>query len=88
MKLASKSTWWRPIAIVLVIFAWLAISGVGGQTFGKLSSVQENDAAAFLPAGAQSTEAAALHEQFVPMDTVPGLFAVDGGVERAGRFGR
>jgi len=77
-KPASKNTWWRPIAIVLVIFAWLAISGVGGQTFGKLSSVQENDAAAFLPASAESTEAAALHEQFVPMDTVPGLFVVGG----------
>lgn len=73
-----KNTWWRPVAIVLVIVAWIAISGVGGQTFGKLSSVQENDAAAFLPANAESTEAAALHEQFVPSDTIPGLFVVDG----------
>lgn len=75
---STKKTWWRPVAIVLMIVAWLAISSVGGQTFGKLSSVQENDAAAFLPANAESTEAAALHEQFVPSDTIPGLFVVDG----------
>ncbi|WP_430869029.1 MMPL family transporter [Demequina aurantiaca] len=78
MKTSKQKTWWRPVAIVLVIFGWLAISGVGGSTFGQLSSVQENDSAAFLPASAESTEAAALHEQFVPSDTIPGLFVVDG----------
>ncbi|WP_061965470.1 MMPL family transporter [Demequina aurantiaca] len=75
---STKKTWWRPVAIVVMIMAWLAISGVGGSTFGKLGSVQENDAAAFLPASAESTEAAALHQEFVPSDTIPGLFVVDG----------
>lgn len=74
----KQLTWWRPLAIVLVIAAWLAIGGVGGSTFGKLSSVQENDQAAFLPAGAESTEAAARHADFVRTDTVPGLFVVEG----------
>jgi len=74
----KTTTWWRPLAIVLMIFAWLAMSGAGGSTFGKLSSVQENDAGAFLPASAESTEAAAAHAEFVPNDTVPGLFVVDG----------
>lgn len=74
----KAKTWWRPLAIVLMIFVWLAISGVGGSTFGKLSSVQENDAGAFLPASAESTEAAAAHAEFVRNDTVPGLFVVDG----------
>ena len=68
----------RPVLLVAVIIVWLAIASVGGSTFGKLSSVQENDAGAFLPAGAESTQAAEWHAKFVPVDTVPGLFVVDG----------
>ncbi|MGC4174854.1 MMPL family transporter [Demequina sp.] len=70
--------WLRPVLIVLAIFGWLAISSVGGQTFGKLSSVQENDAAAFLPESAESTQAAEWHAKFVPVESIPGLFVVDG----------
>jgi len=68
----------RPIVLALVILGWLGISSVGGQTFGKLSSVQENDAAAFLPANAESTLAAQWHAQFIPHQPVPGVFVVDG----------
>jgi RND superfamily putative drug exporter len=64
--------------VVVVILGWLAIAGVGGQTFGKLSSVQENDAAAFLPESAESTKAAESHARFAPVTSVPGLFVVDG----------
>jgi RND superfamily putative drug exporter len=53
---------------------------VGGSTFGKLSSVQENDAAVFLPESAESTRAAEYHRQFIPDPAVPGLFVV-GGIE-------
>lgn len=69
--------WLRPVLVVAVILVWLAISGAGGQTFGKLSSVQENENSAFLPSSAESTKAAAEHEKFVPSDAVPGLFVVD-----------
>ncbi len=62
------------------IVAWLAISGVGGSTFGKLSTVQENDAAVFLPGSAESTRADQYHRQFIPNPSVPGLFVV-GGIE-------
>jgi RND superfamily putative drug exporter len=68
----------RPVLIALSIVVWLGISSVGGQTFGKLSSVQENDAAAFLPENAESTQAAEWHARFVPVTSVPGLFVVDG----------
>ncbi|WP_228375075.1 MMPL family transporter [Demequina iriomotensis] len=72
-------SWARPLLIVLCIVAWLAIGGAGGQTFGKLSEVQENDSAAFLPSSAESTEAAAAHADFAPTDSVPTLLAVEGG---------
>lgn len=38
----------KPLWIAIVaIIAWLGISSVAGPTFGKLSTVQENDNAAF-----------------------------------------
>ncbi|WP_062136880.1 MMPL family transporter [Demequina aestuarii] len=74
----SSRAWIRPLVIVLVIAGWLAVGGVGGQTFGKLSEVQENDSAAFLPSSAESTRAAELQAEFSPADAVPGIFVVDG----------
>ncbi|MDN4489527.1 MMPL family transporter [Demequina sp. SYSU T00068] len=76
-----KRPWLRPIAVVLTIVAWLAIGGAGGQTFGVLSEVQENDSAAFLPSSAESTEAAAAHAEFAPTESVPALLVVEGGPE-------
>ncbi|NYI41186.1 MMPL family transporter [Demequina lutea] len=72
----NKRPWLRPVFVVVMIVGWLAVGGVGGQTFGVLSSVQKNENSAFLPASAQSTEAAAIHAKFVPSDSVPGLFVI------------
>ncbi len=70
--------------MIATIAVWLGIGGVGGQTFGVLSSVQENDNSVFLPSSAESTKAAAAHAEFVPSDAVPGLFVIDGvGAEQA-----
>lgn len=66
----------RPLLVVAAIAVWLWIASVGGMTFGKLSSVQENDAAVFLPESSESTAAAAYHAQFVQNPSVPGLFVV------------
>ncbi|MCR6713205.1 MAG: MMPL family transporter [Demequina sp.] len=71
-------TWLRPVLIAVAVLAWLGVASAGGQTFGKLSSVQENDAAVFLPESAESTQAAQWHAKFVPVQSVPGLFVVDG----------
>ncbi len=61
-----------------MIVVWMGIGGAGGQTFGVLSSVQENENSAFLPSSAESTKAANAHADFVPSDAVPGLFVIDG----------
>jgi putative drug exporter of the RND superfamily len=50
--------------VLLVVVAWLAIGGIGGPLFGQLSSVQENDNSAFLPASAESTRALELQQKF------------------------
>ena len=58
--MGRKPLW---IAIVTII-AWLGISSVAGPTFGKLSTVQENDNAAFLPDSAESTLASKVTVKF------------------------
>lgn len=72
-----RRPWVRPLLVVLVIAGWLAVGSAGGQTFGKLSEVQENDSGAFLPASAESTKAARFHEQFAPTDSIPALLVID-----------
>ncbi len=72
----------RGVLILAVVGIWLAIGAIGGQAQGKLSSVQENDAAAFLPANAESTRAANLARDFVDSESLPALVTVtaaDGG---------
>ena len=63
--LKSKNLLRRPFVIaLLVIFAWFGIGGGLGPLFGKLSTVQENDNANFLPSNAEATMAAKDIEKF------------------------
>jgi RND superfamily putative drug exporter len=48
----------RAVGVLAVIFAWLAIAGVGGPAVGSLSTVQSNDQESFLPDGVESVRAA------------------------------
>nr|WP_318244145.1 MMPL family transporter [Oerskovia rustica] len=61
---------------------WLAIGAIGGQAQGKLSTVQTNDSAAFLPSSAESTRAAEKAQAFVSDESLPALVVAvptDGG---------
>ena len=72
----------RAILVALALLAWLAVGGFGGIAQGKLSQVQENDQAAFLPSSAESTQASQVIEQFSVDDALPALLVVtadDGG---------
>ncbi|MBC6460583.1 MMPL family transporter [Actinomadura sp. HBU206391] len=55
---AGRRTKW----VVLVL--WVVIFGALGPLAGKLGDVEENDAAAWLPSGAESTQVIKLQEQF------------------------
>lgn len=63
----------RGLIIVAVIGVWMAIGALGGQAQGRLSSVQSNDPAAFLPASAESTRAADFAREFTDSETLPAL---------------
>lgn len=65
-------------AVVLgLLVVWLALAGLGGQSIGRLSEVQENDVASFLPTGAESTRAAELQRSFVDTTTLPAIVVVE-----------
>jgi len=74
---------WGAIAVII---AWFAISGVAGPLFGKLSSVQQNDNAGFLPSSAESTKASELATKFTSQDTsiLPALVIFTGPADQAG----
>ena len=74
----------KPLWIaIIVIIAWLGITSVAGPTFGKLSTVQENDNSAFLPDDAESTLASKITIKFSDSsnDQIPTLLVFLGDVD-------
>ncbi|AEG44602.1 RND superfamily putative drug exporter [Isoptericola variabilis J7] len=84
----------RGLLVLAAVGGWLAVGAVGGPAQGSLSSVQTNDAAAFLPASAESTRAAGLARGFVDTETLPAVLVAtsdDGGAlspDQLGALGR
>ncbi|MCU1432842.1 MAG: hypothetical protein JWP95_1947 [Actinotalea sp.] len=68
----------RGLGVLAVLLVWLVLAGLGGQSIGALSDVQQNDAASFLPDGAESTEAAAAARGFRDDSVLPALVVVEG----------
>jgi RND superfamily putative drug exporter len=65
----NRWTWRASIAAVLI--AWLVLGAVGGPAVGKLSEVQQNDNANFLPKQAESTLVANESAKFVDSKALP-----------------
>ena len=55
----------------VIIVVWLALSGVGGPYFGKISDVSSTDLATFLPESAESTKVNNALEKFRDEKTIP-----------------
>ncbi|WP_158862594.1 MMPL family transporter [Leifsonia sp. AG29] len=68
--------WLRIVVPSVLILVWLALGGLGGPTFGKLSGVSSNDQAAFLPASAESTEVQAWQKRFTASNAIPAIVVV------------
>jgi RND superfamily putative drug exporter len=73
--------WLRILLPTVLVIVWLALAGLGGPTFGKISEVSTNDQAGFLPASAQSTEVNSLAEKFRDSKYIPAIVVIvaDGG---------
>ncbi|GAB3584905.1 MMPL family transporter [Leifsonia lichenia] len=72
----TPARWLRIVLPAVVIVIWLIAAGVGGPTFGKLSSVSENGQAAFLPASAESTEVQDWQKTFTDSNAIPAIVVV------------
>ena len=72
----------RKVSAWVVLGLWLVAAAVSTGPAGKLTSAQENDNAAWLPEGAESTEVLERMAAFQSPDEIPALvvFERDGGV--------
>jgi RND superfamily putative drug exporter len=66
----SRLRWLLPLLILLI---WLGGAAPLSALGGKLSGLQENDIAAFLPDSAESTRVQELQAQFQPTESIPAL---------------
>lgn len=74
---------WVWLLMFALIAGWLALSGLGGPYFGKISEVATNDQSTFLPASAESTEVTDRLGEFRTGEGVPAIIIAtrDGGLE-------
>src|SRR6478736_3361552 len=69
--------WLRWLVPTALVVAWLAIAGIGGPTFGRLSEVSSNDQASFLPAGAEATAAQEWQAKFRDSKEIPAVIVIE-----------
>jgi RND superfamily putative drug exporter len=80
----SAPGWLRRLRWVLpavLLLGWLTIGGISGPYNGKLSEVQRNDSASFLPDSAESRRAAELSRAFDTDQAFPGFLLVESDTE-------
>ena len=75
-KDAKPRTWLRVLLASTLIVVWVVVAAIGGPTFGKLSDVQTNDQASFLPASAEATRALEWQDKFRDSDALPAVVLV------------
>jgi RND superfamily putative drug exporter len=63
--------------IAALAVLWFLIGASGGSYQAKLTDVQKNDNAAWLPKSAQSTKVADQSEKFNPVQTIPGFIVYE-----------
>ncbi|MGU3432921.1 MMPL family transporter [Actinomycetes bacterium M1A6_2h] len=68
---------WPVFTAVAVAVLVLLVGGAGGSYQGKLSEVQKNDNASYLPASAESTKVSNESAGFVTVPTIPGFVLFD-----------
>lgn len=73
----SPKLWLRILLPSVLVIIWLALAGLGGPTFGKISEVSTNDQAGFLPSNAESTEVNDLQADFRDSENIPAIIVVE-----------
>jgi putative drug exporter of the RND superfamily len=73
----KKARWGVRAAVAAVLVAWLVLGAIGGPTIGRLSEVQENDNANFLPKQAESTLVNNESAKFVDSRALPYFVVIE-----------
>jgi RND superfamily putative drug exporter len=76
-KAGGRTKLARLFAVILVLLVWFGLAGVGGPLVGRLSEVQKNDNASFLPKSAESTEVGKLAARFSSTDALPYFVVIE-----------
>jgi len=77
VKPGGRARLTRLLGVILVLVAWLGLAGAGGPLVGRLSEVQQNDNASFLPKSAESTEVGALATKFGSTKSLPYFVVIE-----------
>lgn len=72
-KSSSLPKWVRVLLPGAIILVWLALGGIGGPYFGKISQVATNDQSSFLPASAESTKVSNELQKFQTQKSIPAI---------------
>lgn len=72
------SRWAVRLVALAALLVWLGVSAVGGPLVGRLSEVQKNDNASFLPAMAESTEVMNEVAKFSDTESLPFILVMEG----------
>src|ERR1700712_710561 len=73
VKKSTVPTWLRALLPAVLILVWLAIGGIGGPYFGKISQVSSNDATSYLPASSDATKVQNLEVKFSSKKVLPAV---------------
>lgn len=68
-----KKSWLRVFLPALLVLLWVAVAGVGGPCFGKISEVSTNSSTDFLPQSAESTQVVQQQGDFYDGNTIPAI---------------
>ena len=73
VKKSKVPTWLRALLPAVLILVWLAIGGIGGPYFGKISQVSSNDATSYLPSTSDATQVQNLEIKFAKKKVLPAV---------------
>jgi uncharacterized membrane protein YdfJ with MMPL/SSD domain len=74
---ARRTRWGLRAGLAAVLVAWLVLDAIGGPTVGRLSEVQENDNANFLPKQAESILVYDESAKFVDSKALPYFVVIE-----------